>query len=185
MIEKKIKILISEKRIKNRIRRLAEKISKDYKNKKLALIIILKGAFIFSADLVRFLKLKPEIYFLKAKSYFKNKSSGKVKIYSFFDSKSLKNKNLLILEDIFDTGLTLKSIIKYLKKFKPKDIKIFCLLDKKVEKKEKNIKIDYLGFKIENKFVVGYGLDYNEKYRNLSYIGYLPLKGQDKNFSKK
>jgi len=163
--------LISEKKLKKRVRELAQRISRDYKNKELNLILILKGAFVFGADLIRFLKIPTKVHFLRAESYQKKKSTGKVKI-NFLDGKEIKGKEVLIVEDIIDTVLTLKETINFLKKFQPKEIKICALLDKMVLKKDE-IKADYLGFKIENKFVVGYGIDFNEKFRELTYIGYI------------
>jgi hypoxanthine phosphoribosyltransferase len=167
----KVYPLIPEKELKKRVEELAQIISRDYKNKELNLILILKGAFVFGADLIRFLKIPVRVHFLRAKSYQKKKSTGKVKI-NFLDGKEIKGKEVLIVEDILDTALTLKETISFLKEFQPKEIKICALLDKMVLKKEK-IKADYLGFKIENKFVVGYGIDFDEKFRNLPYIGYI------------
>ena len=175
MQKNKIKVfpLISKREIKKKVKDLSQKISQDYKGKELNLILVLKGAFVFGADLIRFLKIPARVYFLRAKSYEKDKSTGKVKI-EFSAGKEIEGKNVLILEDILDTSLTLKEIIKFLKKFQPKEIKTCVLLEKKVPKREK-IKVDYVGFKIENKFIVGYGIDYDERFRNLPYIGYIKL----------
>lgn len=173
MVETKVRVypLIPEKKLRQRVEELAQRISRDYKNKELNLILILKGSFVFGADLIRFLKIPVRVHFLRAESYQKKKSTGKVKI-NFLDGKEIKGKEVLIVEDIIDTALTLKEIISFLKKFQPKEIKICALLDKKVLKKEK-IKADYLGFKTGNKFVVGYGIDFDEKFRELPYIGYI------------
>jgi len=168
---KKVRLLIPEKRIRKRVKELAEQISKDYQKKELDLIVVLKGGFLFGAELMRYLKIPLRVHFLAAKSYIGKTSSEKVEIH-FLEKKEIKGKNILIIEDILETGLTLKKIIKYLKSFSPKEIKTCVLLEKEVSTNE-TIKVNYLGFKIGNKFVVGYGMDFEEQFRNLSYIGYI------------
>ncbi len=166
------KILFSSDKIKNRISELGEKITEDYKGKNLVVIGILKGAFIFMADLVRSIRIPVTLDFFSVSSYgMQSQSSGVVKIKKDIDI-DLTDKDVIIVEDIVDTGLTLNYIKKYMKSHNPKSVKICTFLDKpKAHKTE--IKIDYLGFQIENHFVVGYGLDFAEKYRNLPYIAIL------------
>ncbi len=165
----KLKILISEEKIKKRVTEIAKKISKDYKNKDNILIVgILKGSTIFLSDLVRQLDIDCEIDFIAVRSYEGKNSTGVVQlILDLYDNPV--GKNIILVEDIIDTGKTLKFLIETLSTRKVKSIKTCVLLNKSVRKKAK-IKIDYKGFDIPNKFVVGYGLDYNEKYRNLPYI---------------
>ena len=169
----KIKVLIAEETIQKRINELAIEISKDYKNEEIVLICILKGSTYFAIDLSKKLINNDVILdFMKVSSYGNNlETTGKIN-FSLDTSIDIKNKNVIIVEDIIDTGLTLNFLYNYLKNKDPKTLKICALLDKK-ERRQKNIHIDYTGFKIENKFVVGYGLDFDEKYRNLSYIGYI------------
>ncbi len=167
--------LIDEEDIKNKVKELAEKISSDYSDKELILIGILKGAFVFLSDLIRNLTIPCLCDFIKVSSYGKGtESSGIVKILSDI-SIDIKDKDILLVEDIVDTGLTLKYLIDHLSLKKPKSIKICALLDKK-ERHKIEIPIDYLGFTIPNKFVVGYGIDYDEKFRYLPYIGYIELE---------
>lgn len=169
----KIKVLIAEETIQKRINELAIEISKDYKNEEIVLICILKGSTYFAIDLSKKLINNDVILdFMKVSSYGNNlETTGKIN-FSLDTSIDIKNKNVIIVEDIIDTGLTLNYLYNYLKNKDPKTLKICTLLDKKGRRKE-NINIDYTGFKIDNKFVVGYGLDFDEKYRNLSYIGYI------------
>lgn len=166
--------LIEEEDIKNKVKELASKISKDYYNKDLILIGILKGAFVFLADLMRNLTIPCSCDFIKVSSYGSStESSGIVKIVADI-SIPVENKDILLVEDIVDTGLTLKYLIDHLSLKRPKSIKICALLDKP-ERHKIEIPIDYLGFTIPNKFVVGYGIDYDEKFRYLPYIGYIEL----------
>lgn len=169
-----IKKFISKKKISSIIKELGKKISEEYKNKnesEIIILSILKGSFIFVADLVREIQVPCKIDFLISSSYSGKTSTGKVKLEKEFKL-DLKNKHILILEDIIDTGLSLNFIIAELKKKKPKSIQICTLLLKKNKHKFK-YPIDFVGFEIEDEFVIGYGLDYNEEYRNLDYIGIL------------
>lgn len=173
MIEK-VKKLIDEKQLQERIKEIANQISKDYNNEELILICILKGAVYFAIDLSKNIKNENLIIdFMKVSSYGINnrESTGNIN-FSLDVSQSIEGKNVIIVEDIIDSGITLNYLYDYLKKKNPESLKICVLLDKK-ERREKEIKIDYKGFEIENKFVLGYGLDYDEKYRNLPYIGYV------------
>lgn len=165
-------ILITEDEIKARIKELGILISEDYKEKFPLLICILRGAFLFLADLVKKTKIPLSIDFMAISSYGgKTESNGEVKILKDLDT-YIEGRHVLIIEDIVDTGLTMDSVTRLLKTRKPKSLKICTLLDK-VERRRIKVNIDYFGFKIPNKFVVGYGLDYEEKYRNLPYIGVL------------
>lgn len=172
----KINVLIDEESLDKRIKELAEKISKDYKNEEIVLVCILKGAVYFSVELSKKITNNTVILdFMKVSSYENNtETTGKMN-FKLDTSIELENKNVIIVEDIIDSGLTLNYLYYYLKKKNPKTLKICVLLDKK-ERRKKDIKVDYTGFEIEDKFVVGYGLDYQEKYRNLPYIGYIERK---------
>jgi hypoxanthine phosphoribosyltransferase len=165
----KLKILITEEKIKQKVAELAKKISKDYKNKdKLLIVGILKGSTIFLSDLVRQLDIDCEIDFIAVRSYDGKNSTGVVQlIMDLYDNPV--GKNILIVEDIVDTGRTLNFLKQNLLTRKARSVKICALLNK-IGRRKAKVKIDYKGFDVPNKFIVGYGLDYNEKYRNLPYI---------------
>lgn len=169
----KIKVLIDEEKLSKRIEELAIQISKDYNSEEIILVCILKGAVYFAVDLSKKITNSEVILeFMKASSYGSGtESSGKVELKIDLSS-NIEGKNVIIIEDILDTGYTLDYLYDYLKSKNPKTLKICVLLDKK-ERREKDINVDYTGFEIENKFIVGYGLDYEDKYRNLPYIGYI------------
>jgi hypoxanthine phosphoribosyltransferase len=165
-------ILLSEEQITKKVEELGAKITADYKNKNLLMVSILKGSVVFMADLMRQIKLPHRIDFMAVSSYGTGvKSSGVVKITKDLDI-LLEGYDLLIVEDILDSGLTLHYIIDILKSRKPKSIAVCTLLDKP-ECRKVEVKTEYSGFSIPDKFVVGYGLDYSEKYRNLPFIGIL------------
>ncbi|HOA79751.1 MAG TPA: hypoxanthine phosphoribosyltransferase [Defluviitaleaceae bacterium] len=162
-------ILISEEEIKKRVKELAKEITKDYKGKDLCLICVLKGAIMFMVDLAKEIDLLLEMDFMAVSSYGNEKtSSGVVKIIKDLDE-PIEGKHVLIVEDIIDSGRTLSYLVKILKDRKPASIRICTLLDKP-EKRLTDVKVDYVGFTIEDKFVLGYGLDYMQKYRNIPYI---------------
>jgi hypoxanthine phosphoribosyltransferase len=164
--------LLSEQEIQAKIKELGAKISTDYRHTVPFLIGVLKGAWIFMADLVRAISIPIKCDFLQVSSYGKaTESSGIVKIVTDLKS-SITDEEVVLVEDIVDTGLTLKYIVDYLSIRRPKSVRICALLDKPARHKI-NIKVDYLGFTVPNKFVVGYGIDYQEMYRNLPYIGYV------------
>ncbi|MEO0073006.1 MAG: hypoxanthine phosphoribosyltransferase [candidate division WOR-3 bacterium] len=166
--------LLSEAEIQKKIKELGQQISQDYKDSSPLVIGVLKGAWVFMADLVRAITIPIRCDFLQVSSYGQaTESSGVVKIITDLKS-SITNEDVILVEDIVDTGLTLRYIIDYLSLRRPKSIKICALLDKP-ERHKLNIKIDYLGFTVPNKFVVGYGIDYQELYRNLPYIGYVEI----------
>ncbi len=165
--------IISENEIKKRISETGFKISKDYRNKSLVLIGILKGSFIFLADLSRKISIDHEIDFITADSY-KGTSTTENVILTKNITIDIENKDVLLIEDIVDTGNTISALIDYFDSFNPSSIKICSLIDKH-ERREVDINVTYSGFSLEKGFIVGYGLDYNEKYRNLSALYDLKL----------
>lgn len=168
----KVSALIRRRRVQQRIKELARKINHDYQHQKPLLIGILKGAFVFMADLVRYLTIPVECDFVMVASYgSQTKSSGRIKML-LQPTTPLKGKDILLIDDIVDTGLTNKFLVERFKKARPRSLKLCALLDKPNRRKVK-VKIDYLGFQVPNKFVVGYGIDFNEQYRSLPYIGYI------------
>ena len=166
---KKIKVLISSSKIKNKVSKIAQKINKDFKSKQLVVVAVLSGSVVFCSDIIRKLNVDFEIDFIRVSSYKGKKSSGKIKFLcdTVID---IKGKDVLLVEDICDSGRTLSYIKELFIKRKANSVKICTLINKKVEK-YKQIKIDYFGFEIDNEFIVGYGLDYDGKYRGLPYIG--------------
>lgn len=166
--------VFSETEIKEKVFNLAKIISKDYKNSNLVLIGVLKGSFIFLADIARMISLPSQIGFVGVSSYgSETETSGTIKITKKLDL-DIENKDVLIVEDIVDTGLTLQFIIKYLQLFKPKNIKVCSLIDKS-ERRKVDINVDYACHKIPEGFLVGYGLDHAQNYRNLPAIYHLKL----------
>ena len=166
----KLKLLISAEKIQQRVKEIGRQITKEYKDKPLVFVGILKGAFIFLADLVRSVELPQlEIDFVRLASYGqKDTSSGEVQITKDIEL-SIKNKHVIIVEDIVDTGYTLAYFQDVLKLHEPLSVKICCLIDK-AERRKAKINIDYCGFNIPKGFLVGYGLDFAEKYRHLPGI---------------
>lgn len=167
---------ISEEDITKKVEELAKRITKDYKNEDILLVGLLKGSTIFLADLIRKLDLDSNLDFIVASSYgLEMNSTRDVRILKDLEV-DIKDRNVLIVEDIIDTGYTLSKVTQTLKIRNPKSIKICTLLDKP-SRREVDIKVDYVGFQIEDKFVVGYGIDYAEKHRGLPYIGYVEMEG--------
>lgn len=165
-------VLVSEEELSKKVRELGEKITKDYEGKDLILVGILKGAAIFMADLARCIDLPITLEFLAVSSYGNStESSGVVKIVKDIDT-NVEGKHILVVEDIIDTGLTLSYITDNLKKRGAKSVKICTLLDKP-ERRKAEVSVDYRGFIIPDEFVVGYGIDYAEQYRNLPYVSSL------------
>jgi hypoxanthine phosphoribosyltransferase len=161
--------LISADTIQNRVRAMGDEIRRDHPGE-LHLVCVLKGAFMFLADLLRALPDTTTIDFVAISSYGKStRSSGEVRLLKDLDS-GLEGRNVVIVEDIVDTGLTLTYLQDILRARGPQTLKTACLLSKP-SRRQVDVKVDYIGFTIEDKFVVGYGLDYGEQYRNLSYIG--------------
>jgi hypoxanthine phosphoribosyltransferase len=166
----RIDVMISQEQIHARIQELAAQITEEYQGKDLVVIGVLKGSFLFLADLVREIDLPLKVDFLGLSSYGnRTESSGVVRITSDLSS-SVLDKHLLIVEDIVDTGLTMNFLLENLRTRKPASIKICSLLEKPARTIQP-VDIDYLGFEIEDKFVLGYGLDFEGKFRNLPYIG--------------
>ena len=166
------KILISEEDIAKRIKELGEEITEDYRDKDLIVVGILKGAVVFMSELCKRIDLPMNMDFMSVSSYGKSsKSTGEVKIIKDLDA-SVEGKDILIVEDIIDTGLTLSYLTDNLKKRGANSVKIVTLLDKP-NRKNVQVKVDYLGFEVPKEFIVGYGLDYAEMYRNLPYVAAL------------
>ena len=166
------KPIITQEEMRKRIKELGLRIAKDYQDKDLLMIGVLKGAFAFFADLARAVPLPLRVDFLIVASYGdKKKSSGKVKILTDV-SQELKGQDVLVVEDIVDSGMTLSFLKKKILSRKPNSLRFCALLDKP-QRRLKDVEIDYVGFTIPNKYVVGYGLDYQNKYRNLPYIAVL------------
>lgn len=162
-------VFLSSEQIQERVREMGEQISADYPDGPLYLIAVLKGAFIFLADLSRAIKISTRIEFMGISSYGKNKtSSGQVKVTKDLDV-SIENHHVLIVEDIIDSGITLTYLINLLKQRNPKSVRIATLLDKP-DRRLRPVEVSYTGFQIPDEFVVGYGLDFDEDYRNLSDI---------------
>lgn len=166
------KVLYSEEELKAICKRLGEQISEDYKDKNLLLVSVLKGSIVFMGDLMRSITVPCRIDFMAVSSYGSGtQSSGRVKIKKDLDI-DISGYDLLVVEDILDSGVTLDSLRQLLKLRNPKSIKICTLLDKP-ERRKADITADYVGTEVPDEFVVGYGLDYDEKYRNLPFIGVL------------
>ncbi len=174
MIDSIDKILLSEEYLSEIVSKLGKRISEDYKDKNLLMISVLKGSVIFMSDLMRKISIPCMIDFMAVSSYLGTKSSGEVRILKDLDI-PIEGYDILVVEDILDSGRTLSYILEMLKSRNPKSIKLCTLLDKP-EARKAEIYADYVGEKIPNEFVVGYGLDYNEKYRNLPFIGVLSSK---------
>lgn len=168
-----LKVLFSKDQLHARIKELAQEINTLYKDEELTAICVLKGAVIFATDLIRELDMPVQIEFIRLSSYGSSTTtSGKVNAVDI-KLPDLNNKNVLIIEDIVDTGLTAKFLIDFMHlNFHVKSLKFCSLLDKKMTRKV-DIEPDYYGFEVDDKFVVGYGLDYDGYYRNLPYIGYI------------
>lgn len=172
--QERLKILIRRMAIQKRVREVAHQITKDFKGQRVHLIGVLKGACIFLSDLVREISLETSIDFIAVSSYGKGKeSSGQVRVLKDLDS-SIEGLNVVLVEDILDTGLTLSYLLRVLQQRKPKALRVAALLDKP-SRRLKDVKGDYIGFTIPNEFVVGYGLDYSERYRNLKDVCILSL----------
>ena len=171
MINEVREILIDEKKLKETVDNLAERINADYKGRKVVLLIILKGSIIFAADLMRRLDMELSVEFMQVSSYGSGSvSSGEIKIIKDVQT-DLNGKDVIIVEDIIDSGNTLKALVELLQK-RGARVEI-CTLLSKPERREVEIDVKYMGIEIPNEFIVGYGLDYDEKFRSLPYIGIL------------
>ena len=166
-------ILLSEEQIQNRIRELGEILTAEYADKNPVIVGVLKGVVVFYADMIRQIKVPCQMDFMWLSSYSGANSTGKMLVRQDVTA-DIQGRHVLILEDIFDTGSSLEFTVNHLKEKHPASIKICTLLDKPERRREGvTLQADYVGFTIPNAFVVGYGLDYNEKYRNLLYVGIL------------
>ncbi len=166
----RVKVLLTEEEVDKRIRELGEQISKDYEGEEVHLVCVLRGSVFFTCELAKRITVPVSIDFMSASSYGSDTiSSGTIKIVKDLED-SLMEKNVIVIEDIVDTGRTLSYLLKMLGERKPKSLRLCTLLDKP-ERRVTDVEVDYTGFQIPDEFVVGYGLDYAQKYRNLPYIG--------------
>lgn len=170
-------VLLDAERIQSRVKELAAEIERDYpEGEEIHLVGVLKGGFIFMADLVRAMSHRVSLDFIAVSSYAKStKSSGEVRMLKDLDS-GLQGRHIIIVEDIVDTGLTLTYLQEILRARSPKTLRTACLLSKP-SRRQVDVAVEYIGFTIEDRFVVGYGLDYAEQYRNLPYIAVLDGDG--------
>ena len=176
-MEVNISVMISEEEIDKRIREMGEQISKAYAGKTVHLIGILRGGAFFMCELAKRITVPVTIDFMSASSYGNGTiSSGTIKITKDTDE-SIEGRNVIVVEDIVDTGRTLSYLLEMLKARKPESIALCTLLDKP-ERRTHQVKVDYTGFQVPDEFVVGYGLDYAQKYRNLPYIGVVQTEGE-------
>ncbi len=174
--DSQIKVLHSEEEIAQRVAKVAEQINNDYKDlDNLVVVGVLKGAFVFTADLIRQMNLSCQVEFIKLSSYEGTKGANEIKAYDL-TLPSLKDKNILVIEDIIDSGRTAKFLLEFFKnQGGVKSVKLASLFDKPCKRLEehKGIKPDYCCFEVDDKFILGYGLDFNQKYRELPFIGYV------------
>lgn len=174
-MKEQIEVLITEEQLNERINEIAEEINKDFGDEDITLICVLKGGVMFMTDVAKRLKQKIEFEFIDVSSYGNELvSSGKITLNKDIDG-CIEGKNVILLEDIVDTGRTLNYLMEYLKSKNPATLKLCTLLDKP-SRRVIDVKADYIGFTIPDCFIVGYGLDYIQKYRNLPYIGILHLE---------
>ena len=165
----KVRVLLSEEEVNARVRELGQQISKDYEGEEVHIICILKGAVFITTELAKRITIPVTLDFMSVSSYQGTTSTGAVKIIKDLDH-IIEGKNVIIVEDIIDTGRTLNYLINMLKNRNPKSIRLCTLLDKP-DRRVVDVDVDYVGFEIPDEFVVGFGLDYDQKYRNLHYIG--------------
>jgi hypoxanthine phosphoribosyltransferase len=169
--------IVTQEQMRSRIRELGRQISADYTGKDPVLVGVLKGAYAFFADLARAIRIPVRVDFIIVTSYgSRSKTSGKVKLVTEL-TEDIKDKDVLLIEDIVDSGLTVQYLTRALAKQKPKSIKV-CTLLSKPERRVVNVPLQYIGFRIPNQYVVGYGLDYQQQYRNLPYLAVLDQVSQ-------
>ena len=167
------RVLISEEELQAKVREMGRKISDDFRGKDPLFVGVLKGCFIFMSDLLRYVDIKCTMDFMAVSSYAGTSTTGNMVVRKDVTA-DIRGRHVLILEDIYDTGNSLDFVVKHLQSKEPASLKICTLLDKPARRKPGiTLKADYTGFVIPNEFVVGYGLDYNEHYRNLPYVGVL------------
>jgi hypoxanthine phosphoribosyltransferase len=174
MDQKEYVVLASEDKLQKTVRQLGERITKDFKDRKLVVVGVLKGAFVFVADLIRHIDLPLDVEFIGVSSYQGTTSTGNVRIKQDL-SASIAGKDVLIVEDIVDTGITIKFLLDTFKTRGPNSVKTCCLLSKPTVH-GKHLSVDYVGMEIRDEFVVGYGLDFNGIYRNLPFLAELKPK---------
>ena len=171
-MKEKFKVFIPEEEIQKRVRELGEEISRDYEGREIDVVGILKGCMMFMTDLIRCIHRPLTCDFLRVSSYGNAQTSSGVVRFDFDVTQPITGKHVLLIEDIIDTGLTIRYVLDNLMARKPASLKVCTLLDKRANRKVE-VPIDYVGFSIPNKFVLGYGLDYEGKWRNLPYIAVL------------
>ena len=177
-MSEKIRVLLSEEEVDSRIREIAAKISRDYAGKEIHLICVLKGGVFFTCELAKRITVPVTLDFMSVSSYGAGtSSSGVVKIGKDLDT-TIEGKNVLVVEDIIDSGRTLSYLLQNLKTRNPKSLKLCTLLDKP-DRRVCDVKVDYVGFEIPDEFVVGFGLDLDQQYRNLPYIGCVELEDEE------
>lgn len=173
-MSERVRVMLSEEEVDAKIQEMGKKISEDYAGKQVHLVCVLKGGVFFMCELAKRIALPVSMDFMSVSSYGSDtKSSGVVKIVKDLDE-SLKGKDVIVVEDIVDSGRTLSYLLEMLQQREPNSLALCTLLDKP-ERRVREVKVDYTGFAIPDEFVVGYGLDYNQKYRNLPYIGVVEL----------
>lgn len=168
----KIEVLIDEEKLQSRIKELAKDIKNDYKDEEVVFVSVLKGAIFFTVDLMKDYDGDAIIDVVRVSSYVGENSTGIIELKVPLKEENVKGKNIILVEDIVDTGRTFNYLVDYVKQMGPKSIKTCVMLDKP-SRRVVDFKADYVGFSIDDLFVVGYGLDYDENYRNLPYIGYI------------
>ena len=165
------KELISREQIEKRLFELAEQLDKDYQEKEIIALCVMRGSVFFATELTLKMKTKMQLEFITLSSYDGTESSGKINLLTDL-RESIENKDVLIIEDIIDTGRTMSYLLEYLKSKNPRSLKL-CVLADKPSRREVEVPIDYIGFEVPNKFIVGYGFDIDNYYRNIPYIGYI------------
>ena len=177
-MKEKIKVLLPEAEVDKKIQELGEQISKDYEGKNIHMICVLKGGVFFTCELAKRISVPVSLDFMSVSSYGNGTtSSGAVRIVKDLDE-PLEGKEVIVVEDIIDSGRTLSYLLDNLSSRKPGSLRLCTLLDKP-ERRVTDVKVDYTGFEIEDKFVIGYGLDYAQRYRNLPYIGVVSFEEED------
>ncbi len=173
-MEDKIRVLIDQQKVEDKIKELAAQISKDYEGRSVHLICILKGSVFFTCELAKYITVPVTLDFMSVSSYGAGTvSTGRVKVVKDTDE-PVEDRDVIVIEDIVDSGNTLSFLLKMMKARKPASLKLCTLLDKP-DRREVPVHVDYTGFEIPDEFVVGYGLDYAQKYRNLPYVGVVEL----------
>lgn len=167
-----IETLISEEKLQERIQEIAKEIKEDYKDEEVVFVSVLKGAIFFTVDIMKKYDGDCRINFVRVSSYEGENSTGNITLKIPLKKEQIEGKNIIVVEDIVDTGRTFNFLMDYIRDMNPKSVKSCVLLDKKA-RRVIPFEADYVGFSIEDLFVIGYGLDYDEKYRNLPYVGYV------------